>query len=366
MKRKLLILFLIFLVLFPPYPMRAANNGIKPIIVPEEEATIAAIKKIAPAVVSIIIYDEAETQVLNLSSGEATTTKQRSEKGSGTGFLINSNGLIITNKHVINAGSDKASYRIILNSGKEYYANLVGKDPINDLAIIKVGDKNLPFVSLGDSDKLQVGSSVIAIGNALGQYQNSATKGIVSGLGRSIQAADQANATIESLDNVIQTDADINPGNSGGPLVNLRGEVVGINTATDQSGRAIGFAIPINDAKQVINSVKASGRIIRPRIGLRYLMITPEIAKDKNLTSETGALVVSEGDGAAAVVVNSPAEKAGIIEGDIILEINGIKILNNNTLLTVVQKFKPGNKIGVRIKRGEKIVIKQVILDEFK
>ncbi len=333
----------------------------------EQEATIRAIKKVKPAVVSIIVYDYVENIVINPITNLKQTKKERQEFGSGTGFLISSDGLILTNKHVVNVAlnNDTAEYRVILNNGKEYYAQLIGRDPLNDLAVLKIFDKDLPYVELGDSDQLEIGTSVIAIGNALGKYQNSATKGIVSGLGRRLFASDNAGHA-ESLDNVIQTDAEINNGNSGGPLIDLFGRVVGINVAVDTRGTAIGFAIPINDAKPVIKSIKEKGIIIRPRLGVHYIMLNEEIAKENNLARSSGAWIVKGDDGSPAVLPESPAEKAGLLEGDIIFEINAIKIQNNNTLAQVIQKFKPGDRIGLKIQRGNKILIKIVRLGEFK
>ncbi|PIR13621.1 hypothetical protein COV49_01555 [Candidatus Falkowbacteria bacterium CG11_big_fil_rev_8_21_14_0_20_39_10] len=332
----------------------------------EQEATILAIKKVQPAVVSIIVYDWQENTIIELPSGKQTTEKQKFQAGSGTGFLISADGLIITNKHVVSAAEDKtAEYRIILNSGQQYYAQLIGKDPLKDLAILKIFDKNLPFVELGDSDQLQAGASVVAIGNSLGRYQNSVTKGIVSGLGRSLEAADNSGNS-EYLDNVIQTDAEINLGNSGGPLVDLYGKVVGINVAKDLGGSSIGFAIPVNDARPVIKSVREIGRIVRPKLGLRYLMITPQMAVDKNLPRETGAVIMDESDGGPSVLPSSPAEKAGLQAGDIIFEINAIKLEGKNTLQAVIQKYKPGDKIGLKVQRSDKVMIKVVELEEFK
>jgi len=332
----------------------------------DQEATIRAINKIIPAVVSIIVYDQETIYILDLMTGQQTQQTSKVEKGSGTGFLISADGLILTNKHIANAGKEgTAEYRIILNSGKQYYAQLIGKDPLNDFAILKIFDKNLPYVNLGDSDKLQLGSTVMAIGNTLGRYQNSVTKGIVSGIGRSLIASDQA-GNAEALDNVLQTDAGINQGNSGGPLIDLLGNVVGINVAIDQGGSSIGFAIPINDARPVIKSVKEVGRIVRPRLGVRYIMLTPQIAQDNKLSQNSGAWIKKSQDGTPAILPGSPAEKGGVSEGDIIIEINAIKIENKNTLISVINKYKPGNRIGLRIVRDGKIIIKIVVLDEFK
>ncbi|MBI4812735.1 trypsin-like peptidase domain-containing protein [Candidatus Falkowbacteria bacterium] len=332
----------------------------------EQEATIRAINKVMPAVVSIMIYDQNESVLINLGEGTQEIKKEKVQKGSGTGFLISSDGLILTNKHVVNVAKEEtAEYKVILNSGKQYYAQLIGKDPINDLAVLKIFDKNLSYVELGDSDKLEIGTTVIAIGNTLGRYQNSATKGIVSGLGRSIAASDQS-GNAEALDNVIQTDAEINLGNSGGPLINLEGKVVGVNVAIDEAGSSIGFAILINDAKPVIRTVRQTGRIVRPRLGVRYIMLTPEIAEEKGLKRTGGAWIAAGANGEAAVLSDSPAQKGGLAAGDIIFEINGVKLEEKNTLLSVVQRYKPGDKIGLKIQRGDKIIIRTVQLDEFK
>lgn len=333
----------------------------------DQEATIRSINKVMPAVVSIIIIDQQISVTVNLTDGQKIENKTKVIKGSGTGFIISPDGLILTNKHVVSAGDEKtADYRVILNSGKQYYAQLIGKDPINDLAVLKIFDKNLPYVDLGDSDKLAIGTTVVAIGNALGRYQNSATKGIVSGLGRSIEASDQSRNLSETLDNVIQTDADINLGNSGGPLIDLNGNIMGINVAIDQAGSSIGFAIPINDAKPVIKSVREIGRIVRPRLGIRYHMLTPEIAGEYKLAKDTGAWISTDEKGGPAVLPDSPAEKAGLKPGDIIMEVNGIKIQDKTTLISVIQKYKPGDKIGLRVFRDGKIIILTAVLDEFR
>jgi len=333
----------------------------------DQQATVRAIQKVNPAVVSLIVYDQQQTTTIDLSTGQQTISNEKTIVGSGTGFLISADGLILTNKHVVNSATDDktAEYRVILNSGKQYYAQLIGKDPLNDLAVIKIFDKNLPFVQLGDSDSLQIGSTVIAIGNTLGRYQNSATKGIVSGLGRSLEASDQA-GNAEALDNVIQTDAEINLGNSGGPLVDLSGNIVGINVAVDQSGASIGFAIPINDAKPVINSVKIIGRIVRSRLGVRYFMLTPQIAQDNNLPRTSGAWINQTDDNVPAILPGSPADKAGLQVGDIIFEVDGVKIDGKTTLLSVLQKYKPGQAVGFKVQQGSKILIIKAVLDEFK
>lgn len=372
-KKKIIAIIIIFLfgagcgLCFNSCFMRLGKATADNLRLDDQEATVRAVNKIMPAVVSILVYNYEDSLSFNLESGKSNKINERKQVGAGTGFIISADGLILTNKHVITAGDENtAEYRIILNSGKKYYAQLIGKDPLNDLAILKIFDKNLPFVELGDSDKLQIGTTVIAIGNVLGEYQNSATKGIVSGLGRKLEASDEEGNS-EPLDNAIQTDAEINLGNSGGPLVNLDGKVVGINSAVDLSGSAIGFAIPINDAKPAVKSYREQGRIIRPRMGVRYVMVTPEMAQKQKLNRESGALIIkSENESGAAVLPGSPAEKADLQEGDIIFEVNAIKVDGKNTLLSIIQKYKPGNKLGLKLQRGNKVLIKTVELDEFK
>lgn len=330
----------------------------------EQEATIRAIKKVAPAVVSIIVREEKDVVVLSPSGAEQTTDKM--QIGEGTGFLISADGYILTNKHVVEAGNTAtAEYQIILNDGKKYFAQFIGIDPAKDLAVLKIFDKDLPFVELGDSDKLVQGMSVIAIGNSLGKYQNSVTKGIVSALGRSLIASDQKGGS-EILDNVIQTDAEINQGNSGGPLIDLEGKVVGINTAVDLSGTAIGFAIPVNDAKVIIRTIREQNRIIRPMLGVRYIMLTPELTEEHDLPRNDGAYITEGENGEPAVLEGSAADKAGFQTGDIIFEINAIKIQGKNTLFSVIQKYKPGARIGFKVQRGHKVLILIATLGEFK
>ncbi len=339
-----------------PNNLLAANPD-KDIALAEQRATISAISQALPAIVSITV-NETVNQTIN-----GQEIKQKIKRGSGTGFIISSDGLILTNRHVINQTGANGEYRIRFQSGKAYYAQLIGKDPLNDLAILKIFDKNLPTVQLGDSQQLAMGTTVIAIGNALGRYQNSATKGIVSGIGRNLSATDN-NGQDELLTNVIQTDAQINPGNSGGPLIDLHGRVIGINVARDAGGDSIGFAIPINDAKPVIDSAKKIGRIIRPRLGVSYLMLDEDLAIEKNLTIKQGSLISGSND-QPAITAGSPAEKAGILPDDIILEINAQKIDDQNSLLQIIQKYKPGQTIGLKIQRGQKKIILRATLDEF-
>jgi len=331
----------------------------------EEEATIRAIEEVSPAVVSIVAYDYDAFESIDNPTGTKEILKYRKEKGRGTGFIITSDGYIVTNRHIVSGTTkENGEYRIELFSGKEYYAQLIGEDPFYDLAILKIFDKDLPVVDFSDSESLQVGSTVIAIGNSLGRYQNSATKGIVSGLERSLVASNP-NGGSESLVNVIQTDAEINRGNSGGPLINLEGKVVGINSALDQAGTSIGFALPINDALPIINSIKERGVISRPVLGVNYLTITPELVKTYNLGYEEGAWIADLGDGSVSVIPDSAADIAGLEAGDIIFEVNAVKIDQKNTLSSVIQKYKVGDRIGLKIMRDGKVMIKIVTLKEY-
>jgi len=314
----------------------------------EQSATIDVAKKLNPSVVSIT----SEQSTLGFFGSTQQT------KSAGTGFIVDTNGLIVTNKHVV---SDKnAQYSVFTSDGKEYKAELKAQDPLNDIAFVKIDAKNLPVAELGDSDSLQVGQSVVAIGNALGQYQNTVTTGVVSGIGRAIEAGDSTGSSSETLENVIQTDAAINPGNSGGPLVNIGGQVIGVNTAIDQQGQLIGFAIPINMVKKQIASVKTSGTIERPILGIRYVPITKEFAARNNLKTEKGVLVYGGGD--LAVLPDSPAAKAGIKDGDIILRMGNDELDQKHSLTGLLQKYSPGDKVTLSILRDGKEQKVDVIL----
>jgi len=237
---------------------------------------------------------------------------------------------------------------------------------LNDIAILKIEGKDLPCVELGDSLGLKVGQSVIAIGNALGEFRNTVSTGVISGLSRSVTAGGVGIGT-EQLIGVIQTDASVNPGNSGGPLLNIAGQAIGINTAVAQGAENIGFAIPINEVKNAFQSVKENGRIIRPWLGIRYALINKEIAEANKLSVDYGALIIrGEEQTDLAVIPGSPADKAGLEENDIILEIGGQKINEDNPLIKAISRFKVGDEIELKIlhKGGEKRV--KVVLEEMK
>lgn len=337
-----------------------------------ENAVIAAVKKASPAVVAITI--SKNVPVIEQCQGQSpfsdlppefqqffgntpqfsvpcdTGKKQLKEVGGGSGFIITSDGLIVTNKHV--ASDKSASYAVFTNEGKKYDASIVAIDPTQDLAVLKIKGSGFPTVALGDSGSIELGQTAIAIGNALGEFRNTVSTGVISGLSRTITASG-GNAGAETLAGVIQTDAAINPGNSGGPLLNLRGEVIGINTAMANGAQSIGFAIPINRAKRAINSVKTSGDIQAAYLGVRNMTITADLAKKQNLSGDHGALIRG-GDDGPAIAKNSPAEKAGLLAEDIVLEVNGKKIDENNSLSLLISEYNPGDTVTLKVNRGGK------------
>lgn len=354
----------------------------------EESLTIDAIEKVNPSVVSIVVSKQLAalrrpTGLFDLFApglgfespqyydNEFKREGPKQKIGGGTGFLISSDGLVLTNKHVIDDSS--ADYSVVLADGEEMYAKVLSKDPLNDIAFIQLytdedmdtKPTDLAVVNLGNSDQLSVGSKVIAIGNALSEFDNTTTSGIISGLGRSITAASGMGGA-SKLSNLLQTDASINPGNSGGPLVNLNGEVIGINTAIAQSANGIGFAIPINEAKNLVETVIEFGKIIRPMLGVRYVEITPTIAEQMDLDVEYGAFLQDDiASGTLAVVNGGPADKAGLRSGDIILEIDDFAIDDKNTLQRIISRFKPNQDVNVLVFRDDTKLVIPVQLGEF-
>jgi len=325
------------------------------IVLEESNAIIDASAKVSTAVVSVEEKGTTQNQY-----GQVVQTG-----GSGTGFIITNDGLILTNKHVVS--DTNATYTVTLEDGRSFDAKIQSVDPFQDMAVLKIDAKNLPVVELGDSDELKVGQWVVAVGNALGKFDNTVTAGIISARNRKIEATDEQGNDSESLDGMIQTDAAINSGNSGGPLVNLKGQVIGINTAVAADAQGIGFAIPINSAKSAIDSIRKTGRIIRPYLGVRYLPITKDLATANNYPVDYGALVVSgKSSGQVAVVPGSPADKVGIVENDIIEEVNGEKIDENNGLVKRVQQYNVGDTVDLKVlSKGKEKTVK-VKLEEGK
>ncbi len=332
----------------------------------QDSFVIDAVKKTNPAVVSVIIsqnvpkyqeYIDPNQQqnpfgdlfpnfFFNIPQYQQNGT-QKEEVGGGSGFLISSDGLIVTNKHVVD--QKNAEFTVYTNDGKKHTAKVIASDPVLDIALIKINGTGYPYLSLGDSDSLQIGQSVIAIGNALGEFRNTVSVGVVSGLARSVVAGDNSGNT-ETLDHVIQTDAAINPGNFGGPLLDLSGNVIGVNVAVAEGSQSIGFALPINSVKGAINSVKATGKIIRPYLGIRYISINTEIKDANNLSVDYGVLVkAGSNPSELAVIPGSPADKAGIVENDIILEINGIKLDDTNSPASVIRQKNIGDVVTLKI-----------------
>lgn len=316
------------------------------LVLEESSAIIDATKKISPAVVSVL----SKTDIQNFFG------QTYQQEGGGTGFIITSDGLILTNKHVVSDAN--AEYTVFTADGKDYKAKIMATDSYNDLAVIKIEATGLPVVELGDSDQLQTGQWVIAVGNALAEFQNSVTVGVISAKDRKITAS--GGGSSEQLTGLLQTDTAINAGNSGGPLVNLKGQVVGINTAVASGAQNIGFAIPINSAKTAIDSIKKTGKIVRPYMGVRSINITKELAQANNLSVDHGALVYrGSGVGEFAITPSSPADKAGIQENDIILSINGEEINENRPITQIVQKYNPGDEIELKIlRKGKEITVK--------
>lgn len=355
----------------------------------EESSIISSVKKVSPAVVSIIVskdlpvidsynndfsddflrqffgdnYEEFFAPSQN-GTQKQNGAMEKKEIGGGTGFIVSSDGYIVTNKHVVY--DEEAEYTVLMNDETRHEAKVLARDPVTDLAVLKIDGDKFPTVELGDSDALKVGQSVIAIGNALGEFRNTVSTGIVSGLARSVTAGGSGFGS-EQLVGVIQTDASINSGNSGGPLLNIAGQVIGINTAMAQNAQNIGFAIPINEVKNTIESVKKDGRIVRPWLGVRYTQIDEAIAKSNKLELNYGALIVrGQNKTDLAVIPGSPADKAGLVENDIILEINDQKVEGENTLLKLVSKFKVGDEVTLKVlHRGEREDVK-VKLEEMK
>jgi len=353
----------------------------------QEEATIRVVKEVSPAVVSIIITKDVpvfEQYYINpfeefgqpFFQFEVPQYRQKGtqkqEVGGGTGFIVSEDGMILTNSHVV---SDKeADYTVFTIDGKKYPAKVLARDTFRDLALIKiepekiVGEKgeftlkSFPAAKLGDSDNLQIGQTVITIGNALGEFKNTVSAGVISGLGRRVTAS--GGGVVETLEDVIQTDAAINQGNSGGPLLNLKGEVIGVNFAMVQQAENIGFAISINKAKKDIEQVKKFGKISFPFLGVRYVLINEEIQKENNLPVDYGAWVQKGEGGEPAIFPGSAAEKVGLEEGDIILEFNGEKITTENTLAKIIMEHDPGDKITLKILRQGKEKIFEVVLGE--
>lgn len=348
-----------------------------------ENAVISAVKKAAPAVVAITIsknvptlenckispyspFSDLPPEFQQFFGGGFPQFNQRQceqgsklqEVGGGSGFIISEDGLILTNKHVVS--DTKATYTVFTNDGKKYDAKILARDPVKDLAVLKIDKTGLPTVTLGDSESIELAQTAIAIGNALGEYRNTVSVGVISGLSRTVEASGPGVGT-ETIQGVIQTDTAINPGNSGGPLLNLKGEVIGINTAVVSGAQNIGFAIPINDAKRDIQSVKKTGEIQAAYMGVRYISVTQALKEKEKLPVDYGALLRGSEDG-PAVTPDSPAAKAGLVAEDIILSLNGKKISPDNQLSSLISGYGVGDEVSLEVRRGDKTLTVKVVL----
>lgn len=356
------------------------NESLYKPVVEYEDAVTKSVSSAEPSVVSIIIkkdlpviencpyspFDDLPPEFRDFFGNgfgsqfyrQCQKGTEKKEVGGGSGFIISADGLIITNKHVVS--DTEAEYTVLTNDGKKHDAKILARDPSEDIAIIKINISGLRPAKIGNSDSLKLGQTAIAIGNALGEFRNTVSVGVISGLARTVTAGG-GNFT-ETLEGVIQTDAAINQGNSGGPLLNLKGEVIGVNTAIAAGAQNIGFAIPINQAKRDIESVKKTGDIKFPYLGVRFVSITPEIAKKQNLEVEYGALVRGSDDG-PGIIQDSPAAKAGLKAEDIILEVGGVK-LKDVLLSAIIQKYNVGDSVLLKIIRDKKNINITVRLGE--
>lgn len=328
-------------------------------IVLEERGEL--IRKIAQDVGQSVV---SITTVQNVQGGYFGAAEQ---EGAGTGFILTDDGLIATNRHVVPSGTTRVD--VTLSDGTEYKdVEVIGRTANSDtldIAFLKIKDTNgkeLVPAKLGDSSTVKVGDTVVAIGNALGQFQNTVTEGIISGYGRDLQASNESGGEVSTLENVFQTDAAINAGNSGGPLVNTNGEVIGINTAAVlEDAQNIGFAMPINDVAGLIESVIKTGTLERPYLGVMYVPLTNDTAEYLDLDVKRGAYVSAQ-DGSSAIVEGSPAEEAGLKEGDIITKVNDTEINEENSLAAIINRHSVGDKVSLTIIRdGQEIKLEATL-----
>lgn len=337
----------------------AASSVTKQVVSNESQLFSQIAKEVGPSVVSVNVTSQSSQQDMFFGFGgfgNAPSVQQ----SAGTGVIISSEGLIVTNRHVVPSGSTNVS--VVLSDGTtlnnvEIVGRTTANDPL-DVAFLRIKDKKgktLIPAKLGDSSKMQVGDKVLAIGNALGQFQNTVTSGIISGFGRSVQAGDSSGiGSSETLQDLFQTDAAINQGNSGGPLVNMNGEVIGINTAVAGNGENIGFAIPINDIQGIIKSVLTTGKLQRPYLGVRYISLNDDYANQFNLNVTRGAYIPPSSSAQPTILPGSPAEKAGVQEKDVITKVDDTKIDENNSLTSVLSRHSVGDTVTLTIIRGGK------------
>lgn len=346
-------------------------------VVNQEEAIIAVADKAKDSVVSIVVTkdlpkfensspfeDEFFWDFFERRNRNSQPETETREIGAGTGFIISADGMIVSNRHVVD--DEDASYTVVLNNGEKYNATILAVDTLLDIAFIKIDAQNLTPLNFGSSENLKVGQTVIAIGNALGEFSNTVSSGIISGLKRDITASDATGSNTELLDDVIQTDASINLGNSGGPLLDIKGNVIGVNVAIASNAQNIGFAIPSDVVVDLLNRLNENGEIERPILGVRFRLVTESLAEANNLRVDYGALIIrGETADDLAVIPGSPADKAGLRENDIILEIDGERIDESSPLQNVIQRYRIDDEITLKVLRqGNEIEVK-VKLEKF-
>ncbi len=335
----------------------------------EEVAVVEAVKRAQSSVVSIVQRREVfapSEKLLDLGNGLKIAvpgelkSQGKQVVGQGSGFFVRDDGLLVTNKHVV--ADQSSDYQIVMSDGVKLDVKIVATDPFNDVALLKVDPspvgKKFSALPLGNSSRVVMGQTVIAIGNALGELQNSVTKGIISGLNRAILASDQGGGFTERLVKIIQTDAAINPGNSGGPLMATNGEVIGMNTAVNQGAENIGFAIPAEDIRFALKSYKKHGRIVRPFVGVRYAAVTKDMQARLQLPFDHGLMLIPGTKSEPAVIPGSPAEKAGLKNGDIILQLNGASLDENNDMVSLIRDFSVGDTMELQVwQHSSKLVV---------
>jgi len=336
---------------------------------------ISIAKKVCPGVITVIVSKDlpkveefysfpygGKEYILPMPGKDGKNPLEKTQVGGGSGFIISKDGYTITSNHVV--ADVTADYTVIIDPQHKYPAKVLSRNPINDIAVLKIEGKNFPFIDLGDSDHIELGEEVVAVGNPLGEFQDTLSAGIVSGLSRYITAFGGIDRQMQNLRGLIQTDAAINPGNSGGPLVNMAGKVIGINTAMIMGAENIGFAIPINYAKKDLAEVKKHGKLVVPFLGVKYVLLSPEVAKMNKISVDYGALVVRELLGEPPVIHGSAAEKAGMKEFDIILECNNQKISAKNPLAHILSKCKIGEVTQFKVLRDGQEMNLQATLSE--
>lgn len=321
-------------------------------------AIVDVVDKVNPAVVSIVITKDVPVMeryyenyggpfgnLFSIPRYRQNGTEQK-EIGGGSGFIVSADGYVVTNNHVVSDA--EAQYTVFLNDGTKYDATIVSTDATLDVALLKIDASDLPYLEFGDSDAVKVGQTAIAIGNALGEFRNTVSVGVISGLSRTITAGDTTGDS-EQLQDVLQTDAAINAGNSGGPLLNSDGYVVGVNVATSTGGQNVSFALPANAVKSAIESMEKFGHVVRAYLGVRFTTIDSDLAEKNSLSVDHGALILRGDDGSLAVIPGSPADKAGLEENDIVLKVGDKDVTADEPLNVLLGDYKPNDTVRLHV-----------------